>query len=81
MSGSYDSAVFNNLLIELKHLMLMCFVNADELFLILYKELYYRHVYARVPVICIELVFMISNKHAQFLLLNCCRPSLAEIYR
>jgi len=28
----------------------MWFVNADQLFLILYKELYYRHVYARVQV-------------------------------
>ena len=35
------------------------FVYIDQLFLILYKELYYRHVYARVQVICIALVFKI----------------------
>jgi len=32
------------------------FVYADQLFLILYKELYYRHVYARVQVIYVVLV-------------------------
>ena len=30
--------------------MLIMFVFSDQLFLILYKELYYRHVYARVQV-------------------------------
>jgi len=36
------------------------FVCVDQLFLILYKELYYRHVYARVQVICVALVFNIN---------------------
>jgi len=35
-------------------------VHGDQLFLILYKELYYRHVYARVQVIqfCIGLLYL-----------------------
>jgi len=39
--------------------LLHVFVCVDQLFLILYKELYYRHVYARVQVICIALVLKI----------------------
>jgi len=35
-------------------------VYADQLFVILYKELYYRHVYARVQVICVALVLEIN---------------------
>lgn len=44
----------------------ICCLNADAVFLILYKELYYRHIYAKVSVSTLEFILLCYGLHLVF---------------